>query len=875
MTQRLLVQTGDVVVPGSRLVEPRDPEDLDPTGAERHESFLPGRGAGGEGENIVSKTYGTADVKGRRIGVVPLLQSSKDKMQVRGDIYPKTYDDVQIEAKHTIASINADGFRGKTLKDVIDKAIARAQETGQHVRDVCVVRGHFPKAGTDARFEVHVPDGSPVAKGEIIASLTPASEGEPGIDVFGKRLPPRRGREVLPKVGANIQPAPTSSDYISTAYGVVSLDFEGIPAVNVPVDMTPDELGVTCDIYPTTYAGSRIELDDILDLLQARDVRFGIAEDRIRSALKEARASGTVYRRVVVAEGRRPKNEVPERTEFLFRIDGKDPFKFLELNPDWASADDAARELFLKEKPLGRKIPGQAAEDGVSVYGKRIPANRAERMVLEPGDNVIIARDGRTFVADNNGYPEIRGGKIHILPAIETADDEMSATLTIYPPQADSAELVPQNFLNLLNMEGVVYGVDGRIVMQMLEGLRTTGKPQTKTVVARGLSPQHGRNATVNFHVRMQESVGLVRPDGSIDYRERETIPNVQRGQLILTKVPATEGKGGKTVTGRTVDPVPGKDRDIKALQNVRAHGLRYYAEISGVLQWGEDNWSLSVEELHHIAGDVDYNTGNVTVECAVLIGGSIKPGFKVKAKKSVEVRGTMDDAYIEAGGDVVINGGIFHKTKGSIITDGNATIHFATNANVTAKGDLWVVQEAVNCQLKAEGQIIGAKGKGSIVGGKVVASKGLIIQELGGELGYTTQVIIDVPEYVLTRIQKIDKELKDIQEAKGKLRKVLSRHAAQKKKMQRMPLAQQRALVEHVQKARKLNTREEEIKRERETLFAKRRDSQKSRIIVYGNLYPGVTITMFGRTIEFNQPLRYTSFRYDWEHNKILRTVV
>jgi hypothetical protein len=31
----------------------------------------------------------------------------------------------------------------------------------------------------------------------------------------------------------------------------------------------------------------------------------------------------------------------------------------------------------------------------------------------------------------------------------------------------------------------------------------------------------------------------------------------------------------------------------------------------------------------------------------------------------------------------------------------------------------------------------------------------------------------------------------------------------------------------------------------------------------------------MFGKTIEFNQPLRYTSFRYDWEHNKILRTVV
>ncbi|MHC4661284.1 MAG: flagellar assembly protein A [Planctomycetota bacterium] len=875
MSQRLLVETGSVVITGLKIGEPRGPDDLDPTGPIRVESYLPGRGVAAEGEYLTAKMYGTADVKGRRISIVPLLAVSKDKMQIRGDIYPKIFTGQPIAVDNILTAIHAEGYRGEILNDTIEQAVRKAQETGQHVKDVCVMRGHFPRSGTDARFEVHVPDGSPVAKGEIVASLTPAGEGEPGIDVFGKKLAPRRGRDIQPKVGANIQPAPTTNDYVATTYGIVAIDFEGIPSVDVPIEISVDELTVTSDIYPSSYAGSRIEFDDIIDLLHARDIRFGIAEDRIRSALKEARSAGTVFRNVVVSEGKRPKDQIPEKIEFLFKFDGNDPNRYLDLNPEWVSGDEMTRDLFLKERPLARRIAGQDPEDGVSIYGKRIQANRADRLVMEAGESNTLARDGKTFIADANGYPEIRVGQINIIPAVDLAEDEMSATLTIFPPTPGGTELNAQNYLNLLNLEGASYGVDGRIVLNVIEEVKTTKKPVKNKVVARGLPAQPGRNATVNFHVRMQESVGLVRPDGSIDYRERETIPNVQRGQLILTKVPATDGKPGRTITGKTVEPAPGKEFEIKANENVRVHGLRYYAEISGVLNWDDEAKSLGVQELHHIAGDVDYNTGNISVESAVLIGGSIKPGFKVKAKKSVEVVGIMDEARIEAGTDVVIHGGIFHKEKGSIEAGGNVTIQYASNANVTAMGDLWVVQEAVNCQLRAEGQIIGAKGKGSIVGGKAVSSKGLIIQELGGELGYTTQVIIEVPEYVQSRLQKIDRELKDIVDSKEKVRKVLAKTAAQKKKMQRLPMAQQRALVEMVQKARKLNAREEELQREREELFTKRREAQKSRIVVYGNLYSGVTITMFGKTVDFSEPLRYTSFRYDWEHNRIIRTVI
>lgn len=52
---------------------------------------------------------------------------------------------------------------------------------------------------------------------------------------------------------------------------------------------------------------------------------------------------------------------------------------------------------------------------------------------------------------------------------------------------------------------------------------------------------------------------------------------------------------------------------------------------------------------------NVDTSTGDIEYEGSVLVNGNVLTNFSIKAQGHVEIRGVVEGARIEAGGDIII----------------------------------------------------------------------------------------------------------------------------------------------------------------------------------------------------------------------------
>jgi hypothetical protein len=80
------------------------------------------------------------------------------------------------------------------------------------------------------------------------------------------------------------------------------------------------------------------------------------------------------------------------------------------------------------------------------------------------------------------------------------------------------------------------------------------------------------------------------------------------------------------------------------------------YAEIDG--QFTREGGSGSVLPVFEVPGDLDMKTGDVDFFGTVMIHGHVQDGFTVKAGGNVFVMGTVGEARIHAGGQVIVGAG-------------------------------------------------------------------------------------------------------------------------------------------------------------------------------------------------------------------------
>ncbi|MHB8620429.1 MAG: DUF342 domain-containing protein, partial [Chloroflexota bacterium] len=297
-------------------------------------------------------------------------------------------------------------------------------------------------------------------------------------------------------------------------------------------------------------------------------------------------------------------------------------------------------------------------------------------------------------------------------------DGEMACWLV---PTVPNPRLAVATGLKLLGAAGVVHGVD-RDGLDLAAG-SALSRPFR---VATGTEPEAGTPDRVEV-LFGQGDLSIQASDGRVDFRELNLQAVTRVGEALARLVQGSPPRAGRTVTGRAI---PGPDLlqprlgDV-AGQNtaVSGDGAALLATVGGLplLAGGK----ISVIEAYRIDGDVDFSTGNVDFDGNVIIRGSIRDGFKVKASGMVVVGETVEAAEIEAGSSVQINGGVVGRKHCRIVAGGQVAAKFVHSAMLIAEGDVLVGSEITDSNVFSKGTVT-VDGAGRIAGGHIIAVQGI-----------------------------------------------------------------------------------------------------------------------------------------------------
>lgn len=211
---------------------------------------------------------------------------------------------------------------------------------------------------------------------------------------------------------------------------------------------------------------------------------------------------------------------------------------------------------------------------------------------------------------------------------------------------------------------GIVYGVNEDMIREVLQS-----EKKVSTTIAKGVEPIEGKDGWVEVKVGEGKRKPKVREDGTVDYREMETLATVGEGDLIAIVHPPQPGKPGLTVTNevipvREVHPVM-----IKLGKGVTMDENRILATTGGRPQIAKKGKMIVVSIIPKLVhqGDVDLSVGNIHFKGDVEITGNVQDEMVVEALGSIMILQNVNRAKIRAQQSIFIQQNVI----GGTVTSG------------------------------------------------------------------------------------------------------------------------------------------------------------------------------------------------------------
>lgn len=305
--------------------------------------------------------------------------------------------------------------------------------------------------------------------------------------------------------------------------------------------------------------------------------------------------------------------------------------------------------------------------------------------------------------------------------------------------------------MSQLKEMGIVAGIMDSVIKKAFE--QDPSEILKPIVVAMGKKPGEPKDARFDFSVEITSEPQFI-PDEEethIDYKESMKIQLVDAGEYLGEYFPAQAGSAGFNIYGNEIPGVMGDTMTVIEGEGVRKEGNKFYATKTGKPSFNLG--TIEVRELLEIEGDVSYETGNIDFPGSVLVKGAILDGFKVVTGGDLEVFGVIGNCELQVGGTLKANGGIIAKGEQLIKANGGMEIAFANNAKLESKNDICVTKNILHSQIHSLGRV--RVQKGSIIGGEIIAAKGVEAVEIGSETGVATKVFIRI-NYEAVLLQEI-----------------------------------------------------------------------------------------------------------------------
>jgi len=467
--------------------------------------------------------------------------------------------------------------------------------------------------------------------------------------------------------------------------------------------------------------------------------------------------------------------------------------------------------------------------------------------------NLITAGSGRVKIAPEQ-QEYIYGADM----TIEISKDESEARAALLPPERGGDALTLENAKQKLLAAGVTHGVDEQALASMLKE-KDYGEPY---VVAAAIPPEDGENGSLVFHFSKDERTGKPREIGAgrVDYRSLDIFEPVTEGQLLLTRIPATEGRPGMSVKGKEIKQKPGKEVTFPRGKNVDVdpEKTEMRAMCSGMVQF--QNNSVNVSNVYKVNGDCDMSVGNIDFDGSVHISGNVRSGHTIKATGGVVVGGTVEAATIIAGGNVEIKNGMQGADKGMIEAGGAVNAQYVERGTIIANGSV-TVDVSVYSHIETGGDLT-AKGKrGAIIGGRVGVAGNLIANSLGAVSNPQTDIVVGMMLKKRERIQAVSRE---IEKLKGEMVKLDQLDAYLKNSKDKMiPETWDKLRLSGIENRRMNEELLEELRQETDILKYEMEHATEGKAHVFDVAHTGVRIIIGSDTYRVRDEITYATFRY------------
>ncbi|HUI29738.1 MAG TPA: FapA family protein [Candidatus Acidoferrales bacterium] len=432
----------------------------------------------------------------------------------------------------------------------------------------------------------------------------------------------------------------------------------------------------------------------------------------------------------------------------------------------------------------------------------------------------------------------------------EVSGDNYEAYIIVDEPDAQLSEVRAS-----LEANSVVYGIDDNA---LLEALKNQGMRTLAAIGSRHTDGKDGWFERVENHPQTEAE-------------KKFGICNICEGEIIGIVHKPTQGSVGVDVFGKKIQPKQGKRINFFTSPNIKRTEtetqITLEAAADGNLKIG--NASIEVITEHTIRQDIDYSDGEIEFAGSLRIMGDVKGSGNLNVKHNVFIQGSVEDAKIISGGDVVVKGSFVGRGDGIVRSKGNIEAHVILNQTLEAGESITITKESVNGRLVAADTVYAPHAV--IMGGVVTAGNKIEVRTLGGELYSTTRVRLGIRELATEDALAIDKEIefqkKIIEEIKNKIyllvRDRIDGSNFTEEKAENLKLSQNK-LQEITDQIKSLASKKQET-----SIEMSRRKSPK--LIVLGTIHPSVVMEISGVHCGLKQSFNNVTF--EESKNEIVRT--
>jgi len=465
----------------------------------------------------------------------------------------------------------------------------------------------------------------------------------------------------------------------------------------------------------------------------------------------------------------------------------------------------------------------------------------AQLHLIEPALAELIAQ----YNAKGEAFSLEIGEAIDGGASIQIAPDQMAAALTLTPAQGGRPVSAAQVYA-ALEAQGVTAGILHGVIEEAVKMQQAA-----KQLIAQGHEPVNGKDGYLQSLIpQIRDRHPQVDEHDIANYRELGGIVNVTPGDPLMQNIAPTLGEAGENVHGQVIPAQPGKPVLFATNLDGAAPNPelpdRLVATIAGQPVLVKDG---AIVEPTVTLKTIDLSCGNVTFEGSIIITGDVHPGMTVQATGDIQVGGTVEAALLDAGGDIIVKGGVIgcgdaraEDATGiaRLRCDGSVTARFIENAVIDAEDSIYIDELAVQSFLSAVNQIIvgkpGAR-KGHIIGGGAQATLLIQAQIIGSPANVKTRIEVGVTPYFYERAHQINNQLatriKELENI-GKALAFVQQHPGKVK-----PGTLEKALnTQTVLRAEiaSLNEEREELRHHLEL-------AEDAKIVVGKTIYSGVTV--------------------------------